>query len=602
MKTSFRTIVKNTIYLNKIILKYSPALIIVVVVSALADASLSYLNIIFTRQLVHNIQEKGITFGEILTILLLWGALFFVLKGVTTLSEQYFKPLFSKVLIKKFDATLYEKAKIFDLECYDNPKFYNDYIWTTRNAGQIVIDASNSLGVFLKYILQIGGVVSVIFIIDPSMAILTIISVVIIFFINGKRENLNWKYRQESVAGEKKRKYIERMFYLRDSAKDIRLTHINKKFMETYEEAYDELLDVTHKYAVPVWLLLFTSTFIFRYLLNTFLIYFYFAYKLVVKKSIILSDFVAVNMGMISLYLSLTRWSDQVNNLYRNILYIESMKVFIEYSPKVTSCENPLPIPKTELEIKFVNVSFQYPGESKPTLKNVNLSIKPNHMLAIVGYNGAGKTTLIKLLLRLYDVSSGEILLNGINIKKYDLNEYRKCYGVVFQDFQVFASSIGENIAMDYVTETNKDMIEKGIDFADFRERYNKMPQGLVTPMTREFEEDGVLLSGGELQKIAMSRVFAKNSKIAILDEPSSALDPISEYNINNNMRQLSDKQTIVLISHRLTSTRMADQIVMLSEGGIVEEGTHETLIRLNGEYAKIYKVQAEQYLEESIS
>ena len=439
-------------------------------------------------------------------------------------------------------------------------------------------------------------------IIDASMAIFTIISVVITLMINARRERLNIQYHRETMDGEKKRKYIERMFYLKESAKDIRLTNIKAMFYQTYDEAFEDISSVIHKFAYKIFLLFFASTYIFRYLLNTFLIYLYFAYKLLVTRTIILSDFVAVNQAMIGLYLSLTRWSNQVNNLYKNVLYIESMKEFIQYEPKIRSGRLDLPIPDSDLEIRFVNVSFKYPGEDKPILKNINLTINPNKMLAIVGYNGAGKTTLTKLMLRLYDVTSGEILLNGINIKEYNLEEYRKCFGLVFQDFQIFACSIGENIAMDYVHEENEDIIQKAINFADFRERYNGLSHGLDTPMTREFEENGVLLSGGELQKIATARAFAKNSRIVILDEPSSALDPISEYNINKNMETLVGQKNVIMISHRLTSTRMADQIIMLSDGEIIEQGTHEELMQNRGKYEHIYRVQAEQYLGKSVS
>lgn len=601
MKASFSKIFKNSIYLNKIIIKHSPILLVVIILSALADAGVACFKIVFTRYLVQNIQND-IEFGSILNLLLLWGGSFVILKGVISLSDNYFKPVYSKILIKKFDTKLYEKARAFDLECYDQPKFYDNYIWTTHNASNIILDASNSLGTFLKYLLELIGIISIVFIIDASMAILTLVSVVITLMINACREKLNVEYRRETMEGEKKRKYIERMFYLKDSAKDIRLTNIKEKFFETYDEAFDELSSVIHKFAYKIFFLLFISTYIFRYLLNTFLIYLYFAYKLLVSKTLMLSDFVAVNSAMIGLYLSLTRWSDQVNNLYKNVLYIESMKVFIEYEPKITSGKDALPIPDSDLEIKFVDVSFSYPGEDKPTLKNIDLTINPNKMLAIVGYNGAGKTTLIKLMLRLYDVTSGEVLLNGRNIKEYDLQQYRKCFGVVFQDFQIFACNIGENIAMDYLHKENEDIIQKAIDFADFREKYNGLTHGIDTPMTREFEESGAILSGGELQKIALARAYAQNSKIVILDEPSSSLDPISEYKINKHMESLEGHKTVILISHRLTSTRMADQIIMLSDGEIVEQGTHNQLIDNGGKYEHIYKVQAQQYIGKSVS
>lgn len=248
------------------------------------------------------------------------------------------------------------------------------------------------------------------------------------------------------------------------------------------------------------------------------------------------------------------------------------------------------------LPITFRNVTFTYNGESKPSLKNINLTISPFEKIAIVGYNGAGKSTLIKLLLRLYDISEGEILLGDTNIKEFDTNSYRKDFGVVFQDFQIFAATLGENVAMDCTQEEDKKKILKSLYKSNFGESIEKLTLSLDTPLTKEFQQTGVNLSGGEGQKVAIARVFFKSCKYAIMDEPSSALDPISEYKLNQNMIEISKDKTVIFISHRLSTTVMADRIYMLENGEIIEEGSHQELMNLNGKYAEMFNKQAEKY------
>jgi ATP-binding cassette subfamily B protein len=250
----------------------------------------------------------------------------------------------------------------------------------------------------------------------------------------------------------------------------------------------------------------------------------------------------------------------------------------------------------------MVGVSFAYSasGDSLvvPILKDINLSIRHQEKIAIVGHNGAGKTTLTKLIMRLYDPTEGSIRLNGIDIRSFDPDAYRALIATVFQDFQIFAATLGENVILDLPGDDNgnHEAMVGALAQSGFTERLATMELGLDTPLTREFEENGVNLSGGENQKIALSRVFARSNPSAILDEPSSALDPESEYRLNQNMAEAARAKSVIYISHRLSSTRMADRIVYIEKGRIAEEGTHAQLISLNGRYAEMFNMQAERY------
>lgn len=216
--------------------------------------------------------------------------------------------------------------------------------------------------------------------------------------------------------------------------------------------------------------------------------------------------------------------------------------------------------------------------------------------IAIVGYNGAGKTTLIKLIMRLYDPNEGEILLNGVNIKEYDVEEYRRKIGTVFQDFKIFAATVKENVLLDFADTGSDEAVISSLEKSGFSDRLSTLSDGLSTDLTTEFEEKGVNLSGGEAQKLAVARVFYKNANLIILDEPSSALDPLAEYHLNRSMLHAAEHKSVVLISHRLSTTRLADRIYMLEQGRIIEEGTHAQLLAQGGKYAQMWRVQAGQY------
>ncbi len=212
----------------------------------------------------------------------------------------------------------------------------------------------------------------------------------------------------------------------------------------------------------------------------------------------------------------------------------------------------------------------------------------------MVGYNGAGKSTLIKLLLRFYDPTEGEILVNGENIKNFTLESYRNKFGSVFQDFQIYAATVAENVLADQYTNDKEENVLQALLNSEF----NILPtlrDGIFTELTKEFNKEGIELSGGEAQKLAIARIFAKNCETAILDEPSSALDPISEYQLNNTIMNSFDK-TVIIISHRLSTTKMADVIYMLENGQIIENGSHNELIEANGKYAEMFIKQSEKY------
>lgn len=244
--------------------------------------------------------------------------------------------------------------------------------------------------------------------------------------------------------------------------------------------------------------------------------------------------------------------------------------------------------------IEFRNVSFRYPGTKELVLDHVSLKIEPSEKIAVVGKNGSGKTTLVKLLCRLYEPEEGEILWNGKNIREYDLREWQKIFAIVFQDYSLLSLTLGQNVAASeqYEAERAKEVLQ----LAGFGERLNKLKKGLETVVYPEYEQDGVSFSGGEEQKIAIARAIYKGGQICILDEPTAALDPVSESRVYESFDEIVKGKTAVYISHRLSSCKFSDRIFVLDNGKIAESGTHEALLSKNGLYAQLWQAQAQYY------
>ena len=250
-----------------------------------------------------------------------------------------------------------------------------------------------------------------------------------------------------------------------------------------------------------------------------------------------------------------------------------------------------------EYFIEFCDVSFKYPNTDAYALRHVNLRFRVGEKLAVVGMNGSGKTTFIKLLCRLYDPTEGEIRLNGVDIRKYDYDEYMALFSVVFQDFRLFAFSLGQNVAAsaEYDAERTKACLRE----AGFGERLSHMPEELDTRLYQDFDKDGIEISGGEAQKIAIARALYKNAPFIVLDEPTAALDPVSEYEVYRRFGEISGGKTAIYISHRLASCRFCDEILVFHEGQIIQHGAHEALLaQETGKYAELWNAQAQYYTE----
>ena len=322
--------------------------------------------------------------------------------------------------------------------------------------------------------------------------------------------------------------------------------------------------------------------------------YFYIGF-MAVTKAITVGDFSMCVSAAGTLYWSLYGIVSGVQTVSQKCAYAHRYIEFLRFPAAMV--KGTKPVKPGEHTIEFRHVSFKYPRSEKLVLRDINLTIKSGEHLSIVGLNGAGKTTFIKLLCRLYDVTEGEILVDGVNIKEYPEEEYRRLFSVVFQDFQLFAFSLRENIA--FGEQADDKELERVLKLAGLWEDAQKLPNGLDTMLYKSFDENGTDLSGGQRQKTAIARALYRNAPVVILDEPTAALDPVAEYEIYRQFNTLVGGKTAVYISHRLSSCKFCDRIVVFADDTIKENGTHEQLVGIDGGiYAGMFAEQAKYYAE----
>lgn len=389
--------------------------------------------------------------------------------------------------------------------------------------------------------------------------------------------------------------YMERCTQDFDFAKDIRLFSMRNWLFDKQKEV---LTDYEGKYMKSrnFWLR-HSVIYTFSSLFSGAVMY-YILIAQVLQESISIGNF-TLFLGLCGAFSSaLSDFYSGLGDLQQCSMQTDDFRTFMDYPTEETGdfYDVDRVLEKGILNFEFRNVSFRYEGAQDYSLKNLNLSFPAKQRLAVVGLNGAGKTTFIKLLLRLYDVTEGEILLNGINIKKFRRNEYYRLFSPVFQNVELFAFPMSENISMKSPEKTDKDLSTECIIKAGMQEKLESLEKGIDTELLKIVHEDGVDLSGGERQKLALARALYKNAPVIVLDEPTAALDALAEYQLYQNFDRMVADKSAVYISHRLSSTRFCDAIAMFAAGEMVEYGTHEELLKKGGAYANMFEVQAQYY------
>jgi ATP-binding cassette subfamily B protein len=497
-------------------------------------------------------------------------------------------------LAHTINSAIIRKSLSLDLHFFENAEFYDKLENARREADRRALDILNSGFMVLQNVITLASFVVLLFVFSPWIALLLLGASIPLFLAQNKFSRLNFRLLTWRAPESRRMMYLERLLTDKESVKEVKLFGLGEPLLARYQELfwkfYEEDATLARKRsAISIGFGILTS------------VSYYFAYAWIVLRTITGS----ITLGSMTLYLSIFRQSQStfqgllrnVNSLYESALFMSNLFGFLELEPQMPRAAQPLKVPRPIAKgVEFRNVSFRYPGREEWVLRNISLTIGAGEKIALVGANGAGKTTFIKLLTRLYDPDEGQILLDGVDLREYDVDDLRRRIGVIFQDFVRYMMTVRDNIGFGQIDALeDQQRIETAAEkggadevIAELAERYDTMlGAGFIK---------GRELSGGQWQKIALGRAFMRDAEVLVLDEPTAALDAQREYEIFQRFRELTEGRIAILISHRFSTVRMADRIVVIEGGQLTELGTHAELLALEGTYARLFNMQAEGY------
>lgn len=595
-KIGIKRLVSNVLYVMKFAYRHDKKMAAAYIASQCVHSGAStFLNTFLLKEII-DVLTGGADVQSIIKLLLIW----FAVNSAGLLIHIALENVFFTRSVRVSGAIqreLMEKARQIDLKCYDIPEYYDDFVIAASQSEDMITTAIMSVANILSSILAMLIAGTLIITMNPIIAIFPVVGFIINIITRFMITRLEYQYSIEKAKIGRKADYSRRVFYQPEFAKEIKLTGIEDALMEQYDEAIAQERKMAIKYSLKIlpptlinWICTFT-------ICQFYAVPVYLAYLAIEKQSIGLGDVASLKNASNNIKSHLDGMNYALVNFQTVGQYAEKFRRFMDYEINIEGCAGELPVPENDCTLELKNVSFKYKDSEDYVLKNVSMKVRRGEKLALVGENGAGKSTLIKLIMRLYDVTDGSITFGGADIRKLNTKEYRKKIGAVFQDFQIYGASLAENVKMDFAEEAENEDIIRALEKADFGGKLKKLPDGIKTELTREFSDSGTVLSGGESQKAAIARIFMRDMPIAILDEPSSALDPIAEYRLNKSMMQNAENQAVILISHRLSTTKDADRIILLENGSVAESGTHSELLASGGKYAEMWNVQAGKYL-----
>ncbi len=589
--------VKITIrYLYSEIWKYRKSYFFLYLIDIVCHAVQPFLMIVFPKYLIDELlKERRIP--NLIFIVSLMICLNLIISILISITSETLTKTYQDDFTKHFDALLGLKIMKMDYENTENKEMLEraEKAKTGMSWAGGVGGITETLSLMLSSLLTLLGVIGILAFGSPLLLLIIVINIGLNTLWNAKKNALQRKYFGQFSDLNRAFSYI--FYKLSDFryGKDIRLYQAEEMMVQNADQ-YNQSITTVWKNQAEEGLKYNLGIRMLTTVRNS-ISYLYLGY-LAIKKIISIGDFTmylnACDTFGNSADTLLSQWQELIKKGFFMLEFVTFMSIKEHLFSGNTECDfEEIPA------IEFKNVSFAYPGSDKLILQDISFQIKSGEHIAIVGVNGAGKTTIIKLLCRLYEVTDGEILVQGVNIKNYRYEDYMKLLGVVFQDFKLLAFSVGENITLNQETGNETKLLD-AILKVNLKNRIGDLPKGVNTAIYHYFEEDGFEPSGGEQQRIAIARALYKDAKIVILDEPTAALDPIAESEIYEHFHELVGGKTAIYISHRLSSCKFCDKIIVLSEGGIAESGNHKELMAQKaGLYAMLYNKQAQYYQEE---
>ena len=598
---------KRLVYIFKMVWETGHWIFISLLLVSVLSGIIPVISSIISKDILNELQkvvaldEKIEFFASAVMMLIIFMFVFRILENLTSRLNSFVTRIAGEKIVRYVKLQIMNKAKDLDLASFDRPEFYEKLENANREAGHRPIQVLNqTLNIFSNVI----KLVSYIAILASAKDIWWMALVMAAIAI--PRAIINFSYRRKTFRYIRRRSkerrqmnYYSDLMVNKDMVKEIRMFDLSDKFIERYDEAFSVYYKGLRSLIVRenIWhivLAVISSV-------SSCIMYLVIA-GMVFEGDIMIGDYQLYTGALMTVSGSVVSLIELSASIYEGTLFIDNLIAYInEEKTVVPSVKTPEKImhgkPHT---IEFRNVSFAYPGSDRMVIKNVSLTLRPGETVVLVGLNGAGKTTFIKLLTRLYDPTEGEILLDGRNIKEYDIKELYGIFGIIFQDFGKYAVSVSENIKFGDVHRQNVDE-EKVTDAArqaNATDFISRLPDGYNTPLMRYFEENGIELSIGQWQKLAIARAFYSDSDILILDEPTASLDPMAEQEIFNQFDELRRDKMTIFVSHRLSSATIASKIVVLEYGELVEEGTHHELMEKHGRYYELFSTQASRYIE----
>lgn len=596
---TWRQVIAQQWYLTKFCFKNAPGFMIYHLFEAIKLQIFIFFEFTFTVNYVLTVAEEGGDFRKILWCMgILMGAI--AVSTVTfAIYKHYVFPRGRQTLYQAFRMEIYEKAKEIDLSCYDDKDFYENFILATE-------ETDRCLDRFLAFensiiARSVGVVCTIVFcaFINP-MALLVMAAAIPFELLCVMQENKKAvAARMERLPHEQQREYGNRVFYLSDYAAELRLyPQMKEKCRRDYAEENHRMEAVNKKYGKQQFVYGMLREGLLARIVKEGAVWTLLLYQMLVLRVLSGAQLVTSRSCIWRASNNLKIVIDSFRMVAENSAYVYRIREFLQMESTIVSAENEI-MPEDSGSLLIEHVDFGY-FRGKAVLKDITFSVNPGQKIALVGYNGSGKTTLVKLLLRLYDPDGGRICYHGKDIRKYQVMSYRRGIGSVFQDFKIYAATLKENVLMDVESGSREEnyLVEQALYDAHFTLEDDRLSYQIETPLTTEFEKDGVNLSGGEAQKVAIARTLYRKQNLIIMDEPSSALDPLAEYRLNQELNEIAKDKTVIFISHRLSTVRDADCIYMMEDGRIVETGTHEELLMQNGKYAAMWKIQAGLYAD----
>ncbi|HKM34549.1 MAG TPA: ABC transporter ATP-binding protein [Lachnospiraceae bacterium] len=591
----------NTIYILSKIKQYCPVLLLLMAIGMVTQSLIRYLWSVISKIVIDMIQQQaGNQTKDIKPLLLIMAVVLLVevaafVGNAVTDNKRNFLYIKTRMnmITERVDKTLamyYEKLeqpKALDME---------------QRAEEATNGNNQGVEGLMRMMYEMGVNAFVMVITMATISVMDMRLLLTIAFINGL-QYLYFKYIVQVDKVEvwdllaptwRKINYMQRATQDFDFAKDIRLFHM-QGYLSGKQNGILKAKEKRMYHHTSLWAryMIFSNALV---MVSTFAIYAFMIYH-VLKLDMSIGNF-TLFLGMAQTFsAALTQLLNSLAGYRRASLQVDDFRSFIGMNMNSTG---DLPVPKADSYVfDFQDVSFKYQGADNDALKHLNLKLEAGERLAVVGLNGAGKTTFIKLLLRLYDVSEGRILLNGVDIRNYDRDSYYELFAPVFQNVELFAFPMAENVSMKRPDETDKEKSRVCLEMAGMTEKLKSLSEGVDTQLLKILYDEGIDLSGGEKQKLALARALYKDAPIVVLDEPTAALDALAEYELYCNFDTMIGNKSAVYISHRLSSTRFCDHIAMFVNGELVEYGTHNSLLAKGGAYSEMFALQAQYYQEE---